>query len=242
MATRTRQRIDINSASADEIERACGIDGVLAKRIVAYRDEHGPFKSREDLDAVPAFAEVRTDEVLSMIDLPARGQTRRRSGQPSTRKTSASEIHSARESGESTQRGRTSRRSNSSAQATSRSRSSEAHPPSRKAQRSGESESHRTSRSAEPTTDHDFIKRWVEERGGWPARVKGTGRRKGDPGMIRIDFPDFSGRESLERIDWDEWFRQFDENGLAFLYREMRHSGGDLDRFNKLVRRDDSRG
>jgi len=55
--------------------------------------------------------------------------------------------------------------------------------------------------------------------------------------MIRIDFPGFSGSDSLERIEWDEWFEQFDANQLAFLHRDMRHSDGELDRFNKLVRR-----
>ena len=55
--------------------------------------------------------------------------------------------------------------------------------------------------------------------------------------MIRIDFPDFSGGESLERIEWDEWFQQFDESKLAFLYRDIRHKDGELDRFNKLVSR-----
>jgi hypothetical protein len=55
--------------------------------------------------------------------------------------------------------------------------------------------------------------------------------------MIRIDFPDFSGARSLERIEWDEWFQQFDANELAFLHRDMQHSDGQLDRFNKLVSR-----
>jgi transposase-like protein len=36
------------------------------------------------------------------------------------------------------------------------------------------------------TTDHTTIGRWVEERGGRPARVKGTGSN-GDPGLLRID-------------------------------------------------------
>jgi hypothetical protein len=96
-----------------------------------------------------------------------------------------------------------------------------------------------TKRSASRTTDHEFIKRWVEERKGTPACVRGTGG-KNDVGMIRIDFPGFSGGDSLEKISWDEWFKQFDDNDLAFLYRDMRHSDGDLDRFNKLVRRDSS--
>lgn len=97
--------------------------------------------------------------------------------------------------------------------------------------------SSKTRRSASRTTDHEFIRRWVEKRGGRPACVRGTGG-KNDVGMLRIDFPGFSGEDTLEPIEWDAWFNQFDESGLAFLYREMRHEGGDLDRFNKLVRRD----
>lgn len=94
----------------------------------------------------------------------------------------------------------------------------------------------RTERSGHTTTDHDFIRRWVEERGGWPARVEGTGRGR-DPGLIRIDFPGYSGEGSLERIEWDDWFQGFENNQLAFLHRDMDHGGGDLDRFNKLISR-----
>ena len=68
-----------------------------------------------------------------------------------------------------------------------------------------------------------------------PARVKGTGGDD-DPGMIRIDFPGFSGQDSLEKISWDDWFQAFEENDLAFLHRDMEQDGR-ADRFNKLVRR-----
>jgi len=51
---------------------------------------------------------------------------------------------------------------------------------------------------AREKTDHETIRRWVEERGGWPARVKGTGNDD-DPGLLRIDFPGFSGEKSLAR-------------------------------------------
>jgi transposase-like protein len=46
------------------------------------------------------------------------------------------------------------------------------------------------------TTDHDEIRRWVEERGGHPARVKDT-ESKNSPGLLRIDYPGFSGGDSL---------------------------------------------
>lgn len=90
--------------------------------------------------------------------------------------------------------------------------------------------------SAKVTTDHDEIRRWVEERGGHPACVKGTGG-KGDVGMLRIDFPGFSGEDSLEAIDWDAWFEAFDANGLAFLHQDETE-GGEPSRFNKLVSRE----
>ena len=89
------------------------------------------------------------------------------------------------------------------------------------------------------STDHEEIRRWAEERGGKPARVKGTGGRKGedDPGMIRIDFPGYSGEGSLEAIEWETWFKAFDDNELALIF-EAGEREGNPSRFNKLIGRD----
>lgn len=86
------------------------------------------------------------------------------------------------------------------------------------------------------TTDREEIKQWVEERGGFPARVKRTGGAD-DPGIIRIDFPGFSGEDTLERIDWETWFEAFEENELAFLHQDETEDG-QMSHFNKLVSRD----
>ena len=59
------------------------------------------------------------------------------------------------------------------------------------------------------TVDHEHIRQWVEEHGGHPARVKGTGDEE-DPGLLRIDFPGFSGEGRLEEISWDEFFQNRD--------------------------------
>jgi hypothetical protein len=91
-------------------------------------------------------------------------------------------------------------------------------------------------RTGKTTIDHDEIQRWAEARGGRPARVKGTGR-DGDPGMIRLDFPGFSGRTSLEQISWDEWFKAFEENKLALAYQETT-AKGERSNFNKLIGRE----
>src|SRR5690606_33540231 len=80
------------------------------------------------------------------------------------------------------------------------------------------------------TINHDEIRRWVESKGGCPAHVKGTGRGS-DPGVLRVDFPGYSGVETLEALDWDEWSRWFDKKKLAFVYQPTT-------RFSKLVARD----
>jgi hypothetical protein len=86
------------------------------------------------------------------------------------------------------------------------------------------------------TTNHDEIRRWAEARGGHPAAVRDTGDG-GDPGILRIDFGE--PEESLEEIPWDEFFRKFDENNLAFLYQEQTEGGGES-RFNKFVSRENA--
>ncbi|HEY0455048.1 MAG TPA: hypothetical protein VGE41_01640 [Verrucomicrobiae bacterium] len=88
--------------------------------------------------------------------------------------------------------------------------------------------------SAKPTIDHEEIRKWVEERGGHPAEVRGTGSKQ-ETGMIRIDFPGYSG-ENLCEITWEDWFQKFEENQLAFLHQDETH--GHQSRFNKLVKRD----
>jgi hypothetical protein len=88
---------------------------------------------------------------------------------------------------------------------------------------------------AKTTTDHAVIQHWVEERGGRPARVKGTAK-KGDPdsGILRIDFG--KPEESLEQISWEEFFEVFDDRELAFLYQEEKGKGEES-YFNKFVHR-----
>jgi hypothetical protein len=86
---------------------------------------------------------------------------------------------------------------------------------------------------ANATTNHSVIRRWAEERNGHPAVVKSTKGKRG--GLLRIDFG--PKEEALDPVDWDEFFRTFDENNLAFLYQE-RTATGRKSRFAKFVDRD----
>jgi len=88
---------------------------------------------------------------------------------------------------------------------------------------------------AQTTTDHDEIRQWIEARGGHPAAVAAT-MDEDDAGILRVDFdpPD----DSLEQMEWDDFFDTFDRKGLAFLYQE-RTDDGKPSRFFKFVSRDD---
>src|ERR1700712_4143018 len=87
--------------------------------------------------------------------------------------------------------------------------------------------------SAETTTDHKTIQRWVEARKGRPAVVAGTEGKDGE-GILRIEFRH---ADNLEDIDWDEFFRTFHDRKLAFLHQD-KTSDGRESRFFKFVRRD----
>lgn len=89
------------------------------------------------------------------------------------------------------------------------------------------------------TIDHDEIRNWVEERGGKPARVKNTDKA-GEGGLLRIDYPGFTGKDTLEEISWVEFFDAFEKNNLAFLYQDETKDGKES-RFSKLIDRDSAK-
>lgn len=83
------------------------------------------------------------------------------------------------------------------------------------------------------TTNHDEIKKWVEDRDGKPALVKGTGDNGKGGGLLRINFQDEQ-EEDLENIEWQKFFTIFDEDKLKFLYQENTKDGSES-RFFKFV-------
>ena len=85
------------------------------------------------------------------------------------------------------------------------------------------------------TTNHEEIRKWAEARKAKPACVKGTGGN-GDAGILRLDFPGYSGEDKLQHISWEEFFEKFDESNLALVYQDET-AGGQKSNFNKLVDR-----
>jgi hypothetical protein len=90
--------------------------------------------------------------------------------------------------------------------------------------------------TSQTTTDHEEIRRWAEERGAKPACVRGTGG-KNDIGILRLDFPGYTGEDKLEHIDWEDWFEKFDERKLALVYQEET-AAGETSNFNKIISRE----
>ena len=59
--------IDINGASVRQLTALPGIGEVLARRIVAYREENGSFASPQELMNVEGIGEKRMEDILELI-------------------------------------------------------------------------------------------------------------------------------------------------------------------------------
>lgn len=59
--------INLNSATAEDLETLPGIGEVLAAAIVQFREEHGPFTSVEQLVDVSGIGEVTLEEVRELV-------------------------------------------------------------------------------------------------------------------------------------------------------------------------------
>ena len=94
----------------------------------------------------------------------------------------------------------------------------------------------RSSANTRALTDPEEIREWAEERGARPTCVKRTGGSD-DVGIIRLDFPGYSGEDTLQEIDWDDWLQKFEDSNLALLVQDTT-AGGERSNFNKLVGRD----
>jgi hypothetical protein len=94
----------------------------------------------------------------------------------------------------------------------------------------------RSTSSSHRTANHDEIRRWVESRGGRPARIVDTQDRRGSAGLLRIDFTLRGRPDRLEEISWEEFFSTMDRRGLDLVYQD-KTADGRPSRFSKLVRR-----
>lgn len=62
-----QQKLDINKATAAQIEKTLQLDPTAAEAITAYRDKHGNFKSLDDLKQVPDLDTAIIDAKKALI-------------------------------------------------------------------------------------------------------------------------------------------------------------------------------
>lgn len=62
--------VDLNTASAPLLTHVSGLSRLVAKKIVQFRDEHGPFKSRADLLKVSGLGKKSYEQAAGFLKIP----------------------------------------------------------------------------------------------------------------------------------------------------------------------------
>ncbi len=62
--------VDLNTASVPLLTRISGLNGTLAANIVSWRDQHGAFRSRRQLQQVPRLGEKTFEQAAGFLRIP----------------------------------------------------------------------------------------------------------------------------------------------------------------------------
>lgn len=63
----SKGKVNLNTASAEELQTLSGIGPSLSQRIIDYRQANGPFKSVEDLRKVPGIGDTRFKSLKDLV-------------------------------------------------------------------------------------------------------------------------------------------------------------------------------
>ncbi len=62
--------VDLNTASASLLQKVSGLNGTIAKNVVAYREENGPFTARSQLKKVPKLGPKAYEQCAGFLRVP----------------------------------------------------------------------------------------------------------------------------------------------------------------------------
>ncbi len=68
-ASAARDKININSASIQELDQLRGVGPSIAAAIAAWRQENGPFQSVDDLEDVPGIGPAKLEALREQVDV-----------------------------------------------------------------------------------------------------------------------------------------------------------------------------
>ena len=65
--TQVEALVNINKASAEELQMVKGVGPMIAERIIHYREEFGPFKNIEELAEVKGIGSAKLDKIKAQV-------------------------------------------------------------------------------------------------------------------------------------------------------------------------------
>ena len=81
--SRQQQALDLNRASAADLEQLPGIGAVLAQRMITYRQSHGGFQTVEELRQVKGIGRKKLDRVRPLVTVAVPGSKGKMEKHPS---------------------------------------------------------------------------------------------------------------------------------------------------------------